>query len=377
MTARERILAAFTPTGTPEVGVVSCYDGIFVRDHWHALTDVPWWYAGSGIMEHELAWARDVSERSGLEWLQVGSCPSREERRRFRYDRRADSVWRIDEATGQQTRLMEPTPGGVNTACASDQHVEPESLPATRKEVDAMIPESPPFDRDRFLAEGRHDVVAAFRERFDLLLYAHVSSPLWSLYGVLGYEGMMMWVAERPDLAAYAAQRSLNNTRQRVAKLAALGMDAVWIEECITDQISPEAFSEINVPLMQACVSEIRSVGLRSIYYYCGSPHDRLDAILKIGADAVHFEEGKKGFTIDIEDMAARIDGRCTLFGNLDSIGVLQDGSEPDLEAAIRRQLKAAARNKGRFVMSTGSPITPGTPVSRVRLYTDLVRRSC
>ena len=34
---------------------------------------------------------------------------------------------------------------------------------------------------------------------------------------------------------------------------------------------------------------------------------------------------------------------------------------------------RAGRKNGGRFVMSLGSPVTPETPVARVRLYTDLV----
>jgi hypothetical protein len=45
-----------------------------------------------------------------------------------------------------------------------------------------------------------------------------------------------------------------------------------------------------------------------------------------------------------------------------------------DLHSEIRRQLRAGRENGDRFVMSTGSPITPGTPVEEVRLHTDLVR---
>ena len=40
----------------------------------------------------------------------------------------------------------------------------------------------------------------------------------------------------------------------------------------------------------------------------------------------------------------------------------------------VARQLRAGEANQGRFVMSLGSPVTPGTPVERVRRYCELVR---
>lgn len=114
--------------------------------------------------------------------------------------------------------------------------------------------------------------------------------------------------------------------------------------------------------------------GLASIYYYCGDPTGKWDALLDAGADALALEESKKGFRIDIEDVVERVAGRCAVLGNLDAIDLLEHGSEAELRAEIARQIAAGRRNGGRFVMSLGSPVTPGTPVARVRRYCDLVR---
>ncbi len=371
MTAREKIRRAFTPEGTPEIGVVASYDGIFIRDHWFAFTEVPWWYTFSGKINEEVIWVRDFCRRSGLEWLEVRPCPSRAERSHQRYEQRQNGVWRIDEETGDEEHLQEPTPGGINT---SSKHFALDLLPTTQSEVDALISQASAFDRASFLAEGRHDTATAIGNALDLILYGAITSPLWSFYSLLGYEGMMVFLAQDGDLASYAAGRILRNVTQRIRMVSALGADAVWIEECLTDQISPELFWQINVPILQKCVQEIRACGLKSIYYYCGNPGDRLEAILEVGADAVHFEESKKGFTVDIEEIIAKVDGRCTVFGNLDSIALLQDGTETELRTEIKRQLEAGKKNGNRFVMSIGSPITPRTPVERIKLYTDVVQ---
>ena len=351
MTGREKILGAFTPEGAPEIGVVASYEGIFIRDHYAALTRVPWWDSTKAD-----SLARDFYSASGLEWFSVAACASRDERSRQRYEPRSDGVWLLDSETGRETRLCEPTPSGTNTACSRSRHTDIDSLPSTRREIDALIPRNPSFDQNRFLSEGRHDVAVSVRAAVKLLLYSHIPSPLWSLYGLLGYEGMMVLLALNPDLASYAGQRILENVVQRVRMIRALGADAVWIEDCLTDQISPELFHRINVPLLRRCVQEIRSCGMKSIYYYCGNPHDRLNSILDVGADAVHFEESKKGFTIDIEDIVRRIGGRYVVFGNLDAVAILQNGSDDALRSEVRRQLKAGRDNGNRFVMSTGSP---------------------
>jgi uroporphyrinogen-III decarboxylase len=283
-------------------------------------------------------------------------------------------MWLVDEETGESKSLLPPTPGGTNTACASPRHSALDTLPNTQDDIDVLVPLPEEFNRERFLAEGRQDAARAIEESTSLFLYAQIASPLWRLYKVLGYEGMMILLAENPQLASYAAERISAETIQLIRQIAALGVKAAWIEECLTDQISPALYRRINIPLLRRCVEEIKAHGMLSIYYYCGNPNDRFEDILDSGADALHLEESKKGFQINIEDIAERVKGRCVLFGNLDTIGVLQNGSEETLRFEINRQLNAGRKCGGRFIMSTGSPIPPETPVERVRLYTDLAR---
>jgi uroporphyrinogen-III decarboxylase len=113
---------------------------------------------------------------------------------------------------------------------------------------------------------------------------------------------------------------------------------------------------------------------MAAVYYYCGDPSDRWDRILALDADALALEEGKKGFSIDIEDVVDRVGGRMCVLGNLDAIGLLEHGSDADLAREIGRQVRAGRRNGSRFIMSTGSPVTPGTRPDRVRRYLETAR---
>ena len=80
----------------------------------------------------------------------------------------------------------------------------------------------------------------------------------------------------------------------------------------------------------------------------------------------------KKGFDINIEDVADMVKGKCTILGNIDSIGVLEQGTEEELHAEIVRQIQAGRKNNNKFIMSLGSPATPATSLERLRLYVDM-----
>ncbi|NPV06770.1 MAG: hypothetical protein HPY83_02255 [Anaerolineae bacterium] len=376
MTGREKVEAAFSSGGTTEFAAVICYEGIFIRDHWDELTECPWWYQQAPDLERQLAWRRDVIRRTGQDWFELPVAPPRSERESQALQVLGGQVVRVDRRTGRQERLLRPSVGGWNPL-GRVQSVRPQWLAETPEEIEAQVP-TMQGSPEQAVARGAGDLARALLDEFGRELYPfrQVSSPLWATYDLWGFEGMMEMVASRPDLVLHACERYLARAQYQVRLAAALGAKGVWIEECLTDMISPAAFARLSLPYLQRLVEEIRSAGMHSIYYYCGDPNDRWEHLLAAGADALSLEESKKGFRIDIEEVAQRADGRCAILGNLDAIGVLQDADDATLRAEIERQLAAGRRNRGRFVMSIGSPVTPATPVARVRRYCALVRQS-
>ena len=371
MTGRDKIEAALSRQGAPDIPAVICYEGIYVRDHWRQLTDHPWWYRVSPDIEQQIAWRRDAFARTGQDWMHLPRFYPLAQRQHLAIDVRPDGVYRVNRKTGCEERLAEPVTSGW-TAFGGVESVHPARLATTREEIDALVGQPGPA---RPLVErGESDLAGRLLHEFpDLYPICHASTPLWCLYDLWGFEGMMTMIAERPDLVRYAARRYLDLCLADVQQAVTLGAAGIWLEECLTDMVSPAMFADLNLPLVADMVAAIRGAGLHSIYYYCGNPNDRLDLLLAAGADALALEESKKHFTINIEEIAERVRGRCALLGNLDAISLLEHGSEEDLRAEIARQIGAGRRNGGRFIMSIGSPVTPGTPVERVRHYCDLV----
>jgi hypothetical protein len=373
VTGREKIEAAFTPAGAPEFAVVLCYEGIYTRDHFGTVTDCPWWWAQSPVLEQQLEWHRQAYARTGMDWFHLGNSYSSEERCRLRMEERRDGVYLVDTAGGTTRNVEEPRIAGWHTG-ASMESIHPDRLADTTAELDALVPVYADDDPMAVLAGGRGELAAAMIREFGRMYpIRHITSPLWGAYQVWGFEGLMYMVAARPDLVEYVCRRGLRNQLLHIRQAAALGARGIWIEECFTDMVGPAAFARLNVPFVRALVDEIRAHGMQSIYYFCGNPHGKWEMLLEPKADALSLEESKKGWEIDIDDVVRRVDGRCVVFGNLDAIDLLENGSDTALRAEVKRQVEAGRRNGSRFVMSIGSPVTPGTTVARVRRFCDLV----
>lgn len=373
MNGREKMEAAMSSEGAGELPAVICYEGIYVRDHWHALTPRPWWHNSSPELCLCLGCHLDMLSNIRQDWMVLPNFYTREARKQIRIEFDGGEAVLADDRDGSRSKIGEPVVSG------SDGHnghsFRPSVLAESREQIDELIglpPEIPASVSD----DGRSDLALSIlasepgKQRYPFRHGAY--SPFWGCYGVWGFEGLMIMVATLPDLVKYACGRHLEVSIRNIDQAAAMGARGIWIEECFTDMVSPDAYRELNYPYIRQITDHIRFKGMQSIYYYCGDYSKKLDMILSSGADAVSFEEGKKGFVIDIEILAEHINGRCALFGNLDAIGVLQNGSEEDLRMEIRRQLKAGRRNKNRFIMSLGSPVTPLTSKERVNMYLDM-----
>ena len=394
MTGREKIEAALSKEGTGDIPAVICYEGILVEDHWDQFTSCPWWYRFSPDIEQQTQWRRDLMAAIGHDWYELASVRrteedrerllaggrpyfySRDERRRLAVEERPQGVFLANALTGWEERLDRPPVHGWSTSAKKVESIHPERLAQTPDELDELIHIPLELSAERIAAEGRHDLAARWQKEFGVEKFPLYSTttPFCSLYFLWGFEAMMTMVMDRPDLVRHACQRFLESSLASIRMAASLGVAGIWISDSFTDMLNPEQFREFHMPSARPLIEGIRSAGMKSFYYYGGDPKGKWDQILDLGVDAISFEESKKYFRIDIEDVVDIVQGRYTVLGNLDAMDLLPKASEAELRAELSRQIAAGRRNGSRFIMSLGSPVTPETPVERVRLYCDLVR---
>jgi hypothetical protein len=348
------------------------YEPIYYRDNWAEVTSCPWWYQYEPMIERQLEWRAQAAESIGQDWYRVAGTYPAEERKHLSIETSTEGAFLVNSQTGARKQLVQPRISGQGDSVASSVHAD---LPENEDDVDRVIKPVELETGPLVIADGRDDLAKAAASGYgrDLCPISHVNSPLWSLYGTWGYEGLMMLIATRPDLVKRACGRLLSKAIRGARENAALGCRVIWIEECLTDQISPSAYAELNVPVIRDLVDAIHELGMKAIYYFCGDPGGKWNEILSVGADALSLEESKKGFMIDIVEVAQFVNGRCALLGNLDAIGVIENGTDDQLRRAVRHQIEAGRVNGGRFIASLGSPVPPGVPASRVHLYCDLV----
>lgn len=207
---------------------------------------------------------------------------------------------------------------------------------------------------------------ARARERWggDYLLHSLVAMPYWACYSALGFAGLMETMRADAGLLAELVARATHNACQRVRLLAAAGTPCIFFEECLcsSDLISEEDYLRFSYPATRAVLEAARAAGMGTVYYFCGGIERRLEHLAHLPADALAFEESKKGFSIDLARVRGAVGPERPLLGNL-AATLIRDADEAGIRRAVRQQFEAAGPL---LAISAGSPLTLDTPTEKL-----------
>ncbi|HID07624.1 MAG TPA: hypothetical protein EYP10_10830, partial [Armatimonadetes bacterium] len=350
-----------------DIAVVIPYLGIFVRDHWYELTELPWWCQlfMSEVQAHQFI--AQFREKVPIDWINLLPIQPDDWWREHRITVVDDGcILLTNIRTGNERAFQRPCVGG-------EARIPADTGISSREEIDRIIPDGISDTQGELI---RYRIDAIRRIAPDIAIVSGISAPTWTVYNILGIERTLMAFIAEPQLITSIAERRLRYTCQLAEVLISAGIDVIWLEDCLTsrDMISLEHFRRFVVPFVKSLIAHIRALDGRVVYYFCGDVSDRLDDLIAMQPSALAFEEGKKTFTIDIGEVAERVAGRCCIFGNLDAINVLEMGDDALLQREVESQVRIGMQHY-RFVMSLGSPVTPKTSISRVRQYVELSRK--
>jgi hypothetical protein len=368
------MLAAMT-SGSSELPVAPLYLGLYLAPHRHGFRLEECERFLGAADRRALGFEEDLElrltvERRGYgvfasppDWCEAHLGPSRASVEGGALVRRDGRVCWEDPA-GTRHDLAAQPPECIGTWRARRQSL-------------ADLPDQVPIGRAEDIARAGH--TALTRRIVETIGREHcaagsVSSPFWGAYELLGFAGLMEAIHDDPDHLLAATARFVPSRLAIVEALHAAGVDMMFVESCLesADMLSPDQFHRFSLPYLRDLLQGIHDLGLPAVLYFCGDPTDRLDDLKGLPCEALAFEEGKKGFDVDIGEVRRRVGGGKTLFGNVD-VRLLRDGSARQIEAEVVRQVREAGAD-GRFVVSIGSPVTLDTPPAKVDMLIEAAR---
>ncbi len=373
MTPKERLCRALRGAAVDVLPAVPAYLGLFLADFERAYYVEQYRLRMRGLASYALDHEEDTRFRAqalyqsyGIfkvrpDWIEVDCGTSRAWAQRTEIAAEDGVLYYQDREIGQRVPMHEvPIPTG-------DTRLAPESRATTDlwdvsgdlrcvEDVDKRLPIQ---SAEELLARGDFDlprqVVADWGDHY--FISTVLDTPFSDAYDLLGFQGLMLAQYDRPGLLHHLLQRKLAQTQEVVRAWAGAGVHGVYVEEIFSgaDMISPRAYDEFVFAYNQPYFRYMRSLGLLPIHYVCGDVIPRLERMVQLDIAAVAFEESKKSFRLELQDVIDRVAGRAAVWGNIDAVHFGLHASMEEMAAEVRRQAEIGARASG-FVVSTGSP---------------------
>jgi len=283
--------------------------------------------------------------------------------------READRVWRIHKPSATVEELSQLT----NTTSEVHDHWE-RHLPTSMDEVDALFPlRSTQEILDSGVLDALHRIVNLVGE--DIFVCGGVASPYWSCYFDIGFQGLMTMPYEHPDVFQYLVERKRKDLMALCRAFKAIGIMGVFIEECMAsaDLVSEKFYDRFVFPDTCILLEDIHTLEMVDVFYFCGDAMPRIARLRDLKPKALAFEESKKGFQINLAEIAMHIGSDLSLFGNLDATQ-FKDWTEAEIEREMRQQFESTGLKQG-FILSTGSPFPLDTPKEKVTQFIKLASK--
>jgi len=240
---------------------------------------------------------------------------------------------------------------------------------------------------ETIIEEGRTDWLEALVKKYgeEKFILSNVGSPFSRACDFYGPMPSLKLFIKNPTLLKQLVDRMADRIIETIKVYAEMGSDGVWAWEWYTgEMISLDRYNAIGKPAVQRCIRAAQKLGLKYIYYPTGVGKDwqaGFESILEMKPDGIHLEDSKKGFSADVSWQASilktlNLQDEITIFGNVHPINILQEGTSEELEREVKRQTDVG-RNEyaGKFIMDTGSPVTPETTLERLIEYMKLTRK--
>jgi len=371
MTPKARMIAALQGERPDVLPAAPCYLTLFLADFERGFYKEQYRRLMRGQTRRHIDHSEDTHIRAEAQyqsygifkdrpdWIDVRLGPTKSWAERTDIVCEHELLYYEDRTSGERVpldliRLPEGGDGGSPTAShdvwdRSDCFARPD-------DVDDAVPIR---SAGELLEAGAYDLPRRVLEDYgDEYFVCHtLGTSYLQWYYALGYQGLMCIQRDRPQLFHHMLERRLAEQLEIVRAWGRVGIHGIYAEEAFTaaDSISARNYDAFVQAYNRPLFEQVSRSSILAVYNVTGDALPRIENVIRCGATALTFEESKRHWKTDIEEVVERVAGRQVVFGNIDSIRYGLDGTMDEMASEVHRQASFRGRAKG-FVVGTGSP---------------------
>ncbi len=249
--------------------------------------------------------------------------------------------------------------------CVTESPLKEDTRPEDARFPD---PEAPhrfaTLERALRAADGRRAVVLNLRDGFS------------DMRDLMGYETALMQLALAPDAFAALLDRVVdyNLALARVA-VRRYGIEIIATTDDVANGkgllVSPAMYFNAIAPAFRRVIRGYKDLGCLVVKHSDGDVKPLIDWWIGSGIDCLDPIDPRGG--MELAATKAAYGDRICLKGNVDCAGVLQDGTEAEVEADVRTCLRQGGRSG--FILSSSNTIHRGVKPGNYRAMLETLRR--
>lgn len=176
---------------------------------------------------------------------------------------------------------------------------------------------------------------------------------------VMGMERVMCAVVDHPAMIRRLLERCAEYTVAYACALADAGADLLSGGASTGALLGPKLYREVALPFEQQVIARIKAkTGLPISLHVCGNATAILGDMAKSGADVLELDQ-----RTNMRDACRMIPRHIAIWGNLDPVAVLAQGTPQDVVCAAKEIIQTMnAAVHERFVLSSGCTLAMETP---------------
>jgi uroporphyrinogen decarboxylase len=199
------------------------------------------------------------------------------------------------------------------------------------------------------------ELVARFKGK-KAIFFRHRAAFMWSVF-LNGFENLLQNFLLEPEFAHQLMDTVLDVSIPMARNAIRAGADAILESDDYAGNDAPffslPVFKEFILPRLKRMVDAIHEEGGIVVKHSDGNLWPLLDLIVDTGIDALNPMEPVAG--MDIGEVKCKYGKKVCLIGNIDCGHLLPDGTEEEVEAAVRECIRKASPGGGHILSSSNS----------------------
>jgi MtaA/CmuA family methyltransferase len=228
------------------------------------------------------------------------------------------------------------------------------------------IPKPDPYVQGRqpILLEALSRVVETLGEDV-FIVGCFDQSPFSLACQVGGMPSIMTKLADDPPFLEALMEKGFEYSLAYANAMADCGADMLSTGDSPAGLIGPTHYANMAAPLERRLFADLKKTKKFLSLHICGDSSDLLEEMGKTGADVLEIDH-----QVSIRNALEKVGDRVALWGNIDPVTVLLQGSSHKVTSSVKGLL-SEARDTGcrKFVLSSGCTLAPTTPSENLHAF--------